>query len=183
MIRNLIICAFSLCFFQLWVDLSVQNEFISKKIDQKEDLDILIEKESKKQGIPSNIIKALVLVESSGNPDAIKFERSWKNFYHKKYPMTDEYSSEEEYNKVFSSIGLMQISYVIWGDFCELEHYSELFDSKTNLKCGISILKNCIDKTSNVYQCLIEYNCGSRCSNVNKASMYANKILIKAKEF
>ena len=183
MIRNLIICFFSLCVFQFWTDLNVQNDFITEKIDQKEDLDVLIEKEAKKQGIPSNIVKAIVLVESSGNPDAIKFEKSWKKIYHKKFPMTDDYSSEEEYNKVFSSIGLMQISYVIWEDFCDLEHYSELFDSETNLKCGISILKDCVNKTSNIYQCLIEYNCGSRCSNVGKASNYANKILIKAKNF
>lgn len=94
----------------------------------------------------------------------IKFESGWKRDYAKKYPR-QRWMNEEEWNMYFSSIGLFQISFAIWGDFCGAKNPFELMDPDLNTQCYMKIMAKCLydhramkDSGQRLWTCYRDYN-------------------------
>lgn len=140
----------------------VRNETVIVKVSDLES-DRIIEMRSEKYGLLPVLGYAMKDQESAGKPFRFRFEQSWKDQYSKKFPQGN--LNTEEWNLYFSSIGLMQISYAIWGDFCGVDSPVALFDTTTNIDCAIRIMAQCWydmrntkDKAYVAQECFRKYN-------------------------
>lgn len=137
---------------------------------------------STKYGINPSIVWLIIKKESNGDSKRIRYEESWKREYSRKYPRGN--LNNIEYDLIFSSFGLMQVSYVIWHEFCGINHSTDLLDIETNVECGVKILVKCLAESNNVYPhtqrirgCFRRYNGSGK-----KAENYANDLMIKLKD-
>lgn len=162
-------------------------KYAIKTVDYSDsEIETLKKTYSEKYHLEPTIISALVAQESGDLPHISKnfryrFEQGWKNDYSKKYPRRGSYN-DEEYNLIFSSIGLCQVGYVIWKDFCELDMVTDLFNPATNLDCAARIMSRCLEDNASKYHrnsdllrtCFRKYN-GSGV----KAEEYAEKMMLR----
>lgn len=129
----------------------------------EEDLETIINVTSLKYGINPIITKAIIKQESDFQSDALRYEEKWKLQYQNSIKRKSG-ESEESWKMNFKSIGLMQIGYGIHKDFCNLNSYTELFDPKKNIECGLKIFKECLDdqdlseEGAEIKYCLKRYN-------------------------
>ena len=136
------------------------------------------------KGINPIVGLATVSTESNNNPYRWRYEETWKKQYSNKVPCQGK--NEEECKLIYSSIGLMQVSYVIWKDFCELKSPIDLFDPKTNIDCGFKIMMNCLynnmdevqDNTKLLRLCFRKYN-----GSGEMAERYADKMMASLSRF
>lgn len=82
---------------------------------------------------------------------------------------------------LYSSIGVMQVSFPIWKDFCGVKHPGELFNVSTNVQCGIKILAHCLydnrgikDNGALVRLCVRKYN-----GSGQRAENYASEVIAR----
>jgi len=122
------------------------------------DFDDIIDRETKKyHGVKSIVIKAIVEQESHYNPQRIRYEQKWeKNYGHKIKRVPGQ--TLEDWRMNFYSYGLMQISYVLHKDFCELKSYIDLYDPEKNLQCGIKLYSACIEAGNSDTYCIKKHN-------------------------
>lgn len=135
-------------------------------------LEFLVETKAKEAGVNPELIKALIDVESSWNPNAIKFE---PNIFKKTG------------NRMLSSShGLMQILGLnATPRVCPgINSWFTLYNPEQNLSCGIHILKTNILKTGSIYSALVAYNGGLGCTSklCPSAIQYANKVMNQYKK-
>jgi hypothetical protein len=161
-----------------------------------EEINALIEVYSKKYKLSPVIAKAIILRESGGpntssgydskpfRTDRLRFEPSWKADYSKKIKK-DPWMNDVEYDMYFTSIGLMQIGYGIWKDFCSINTYSDLLNPDINIECGIKIVRACIDRQQSIKPfgrrlryCFREYN-----GSGEKAERYADAVMATLVDF
>lgn len=150
------------------VDMAVISENIPKKIEMY----------SSAFGMNKIVGMAVADKESEMNPYRFRYEEIWKRDYSKTVPCPP-YHNKEECDLLYSSIGIMQISFPIWKDFCEVSHPIELFNVDVNIKCGIRILAECLHRNQHIKsnskllrRCYREYN-----GSGEKAEIYANDIM------
>jgi hypothetical protein len=144
------------------------------------DLDTVVRTYSSKYGVSPAITWAIVDQESNLAPTRIRFEESWKTQYSKKYPK-QAWMNDIEYDLQFSSFGLMQVSYIIWKDFCGIENYTDLLSTSTNLDCGLKIISQCLydrrevnPKSKRLRECFREYN-----GTGTQAEKYASQVMAR----
>lgn len=121
-------------------------------------LDDIITHEAKKHDIDVEkiVIKAIIEQESRYNPTVSKYEEKWKSkYYHKAKLQPGE--NIEAWKKNFSSIGLMQVGYILHKDFCGLNSPKDLYDPRKNIACGVKIYATC-RKTKSRSECIKAYN-------------------------
>jgi soluble lytic murein transglycosylase-like protein len=119
----------------------------------KEILEAEIERAADAFGIHRPIFKALVKVESGGNPRAI------------------------------SHVGARGVAQIMPFNAkrCGLSSPDKLWDATLNLRCGAQILSEEVEEHGNYHRALTVYNCGKvRCP---AGQQYANKVLSLAKKF
>lgn len=118
-----------------------------------------ISAENKKTTAPSlsDIMLALIKVESSGNPTARRFEPHLIKRYG--WPKSWGYS-----------YGLTQVVYGFHRRRCGLKSPAELYDAKINIKCGTRIFKECQQKTGSLAEAL-------GCYNGDRSGKYARKVM------
>ncbi len=118
-----------------------------------------ISAENKKPKGPSlsDIMVALIKVESSGNSNAQRFEPHLVKRYG--WPKSWGYS-----------YGLTQVVYGFHQKRCGLKSPSELYNAKINIKCGARILKDCQQKTNSLAAAL-------GCYNGDRSGRYARKVM------
>ncbi len=118
-----------------------------------------ISAENKKPKAPSlsDIMIALIKVESSGNPRAQRFEPHLVKRYG--WPKSWGYS-----------YGLTQVVYGFHHKRCGLKSPTELYDAKINIKCGARIFKDCQQKTDSLADAL-------GCYNGDRSGRYARKVM------
>lgn len=112
-----------------------------------------IERAADEFGIQRNIFKALVKVESGGNPKAI------------------------------SHVGARGIAQIMPFNAkrCGLSSADKLWDAILNLRCGAQILSEEIEQHGDVHAALTVYNCGKvRCP---AGKQYANKVIALSRKF
>ena len=118
-----------------------------------------ISAENKKTTAPSlsDIMLALIKVESSNNPTARRFEPHLVRRYG--WPKSWGYS-----------YGLTQVVYGFHHKRCGLKSPAELYDAKINIKCGARILKDCQEKNDSLVAAL-------GCYNGDRSGKYARKVM------
>ena len=137
---------------------------------------------SKIYNVDPIIIKAIIEQESQYNPVAVKYEESWERKYShliKRKPN----DTIETWKMNFKSFGLMQVSYVLHKDFCDLDYYSDLFDPNINILCGTKILAKCLEDNDKL-TCIKKYNgAGPSAEKYKKEVLTRISRIIKNKEF
>lgn len=136
----------------------------------REKIDSEIKKVSEDNGIPAELLAAIVDTESAYQIDAMRYE-----------PAVFERMSNKASGSVnsrmalASSHGLAQVMGYHAKETCGLTSWIELTDPSKNLSCAVVILKNNL-KTSkgDVFSAVRMYN-----GSGSKAESYANKVLAK----
>ncbi len=127
-------------------------------------LDQLVDRAARKHGVPSLLMRALIVQESGRGlrTDRVRYEPHLQKRFKREAWQTDM-----EYQALASSWGLGQIIYGFWKDFCKLDSYADLLDPARNLDCSASIIRDCLQRRKGVSskaarfrQCLKEYNGG-----------------------
>jgi soluble lytic murein transglycosylase-like protein len=101
---------------------------------------------------PFDLLKAMIQVESSGNPKA--------------------------YNKYSGAVGLLQLTEIVYKNICGLTK-QQAFNPEKNVACGALYFQYLLNKFGgNTEKALVFYNSGNSMSN----SKYAKKVLNKQTE-
>lgn len=110
---------------------------------------------SEVSGMPANIIKAVMYVESAGNP----------------YAVSDA-----------GAVGLMQVTDIAAQD---IGYTMAPTNPKDNIVCGSKYLKKMIDRMGTLYDGLRAYNCGPTGATENAlcGSHYASKVISLIPDF
>lgn len=118
-----------------------------------------ISADNKKSNAPSlsDVMVALIKVESSGNPIARRFEPHLVKRYG--WPKSWGYS-----------YGLTQVVYGFHYKRCGLKSPADLYNAKINIKCGAQVLKDCQQKTDSLAKAL-------GCYNGDRSGKYARKVM------
>lgn len=125
---------------------------------------------------------AMIDKESGGRSDRVRFEQSWKDQYSGKPGFEREpWMTDIEYSFLFSSFGLMQVSWGLFKEECGLTSYSDLLIPATNIDCALKILSECLKRQKNISPqhirlrvCFKEYN-----GSGPKAEAYALDIMAR----
>lgn len=139
---------------------------------------------SSKYGVNPIVAWSIIDKESSLNPNRVRFEQGWKDDYGKSYPKPS-WMNPIEYDLTFSSFGLMQVSYIIWKDFCRLNSYTDLFIPERNIDCGLKIIRQCLEDNKHITKngqrlrlCLKQFN-----GSGPKADQYANDAMARIADY
>ena len=125
-------------------------------------MDGLLERKAAEYGIPPDLLRAVVHVESGGNPWAMRYEDHWRWFtdldkYSGSYQSLD---TEKQAQK--TSWGLMQImGGTARGMGFDGRFLSELLDPETNLTWGCMYLRNQYLRYGCWEDAVAAYNAGS----------------------
>ena len=124
-------------------------------------LEALITEESSTARVNPLLLKSLIEIESGFRPDAINFNPHLE-------PKLGKMRSADH--------GLTQVN----GQWlntptCPAKTWPELYDPRTNIKCGLSILKESIRTTKTLTQALTIYNCGHL--PCPRGEAYADKVI------
>lgn len=117
-----------------------------------------ISAEAKKSIKPSlaDIMLAIIEVESGGNPRARRFEPH----------LVERYGWESSWAY---SYGLTQVVYGFHYKRCGLKSPEDLYNAKTNIKCGTKIFKDCLSKEGSLNDAL-------GCYNGDRTGKYAGRV-------
>ena len=133
-----------------------------------------ISKRSDKYNLDPNLVAAIMLVESSGNPYAIRVEPGfWKrysNAYHRIIKPNNPARKWLKYPDVFAcSYGLMQIMYGVAVEHgCRVRFPTELLKAELNLEFGCRILAKKIKIKKDIKAGVLAYNGGGNPQYPNK---------------
>ena len=125
-----------------------------------------INQRAKKHKLDPNLVAAIMLVESSGNPYAIRVEPGfWKRYraaYHRIIKENHPARRWLKYPDVFAcSYGLMQIMFGVAVEHgCRVRFPTELLAPDLNLEFGCRILAKKIKRTKSVERGVLAYNGG-----------------------
>lgn len=147
----------------------------------EQNLGELVQRVSEKYKMEPAIAWAMIDKESTHTHDRLRYEQTWKDQYSKKWQKPSGVT-EAEYNMLFTSIGLMQVGYGLWKNFCELDSYSDLLIPEVNVDCGLKIVSTCLKEKENsikskgyrLKQCFKEYN-----GSGQAAENYANEMVVR----
>lgn len=151
-----------------WWYSDIRAKYFSEKVKlitlqpQEKSVAQLIKESSRDFGVPKLLITA-VIEQESGNKfrtDRVRFEPHLL-----KRVKREKWMNDIEYQLRASSIGLMQVVVFIHQENpnCS-QNIQELFQVETNIRCGTSILKDCLNRhvskppVERVKQALICYN-------------------------
>lgn len=113
-------------------------------------------------GIEKEIIAAIVMTESGGNPMAVRYEPNWKYFYYSHTYASElkiTYTTEEMLQA--SSYGLMQIMGSVARELGFKDHLGKLFDVELNLEYGCRKVFELLKKYDELDKVIASYNAGS----------------------
>ena len=123
-------------------------------------------KRAAKHGLAPSMVAAIILVESSGNPYAIRVEPAfWKRYgaaYHSIIKENHPARRWLKYPDVFAaSYGLMQIMFGVAVEHgCKVRFPTELLKPDLNLEYGCKILAKKIKRTKGIESGVLAYNGG-----------------------
>lgn len=142
--RNVAILAISVTVLAIAVLIQTYRiTSLSKEVEAIKETQAKITKAS--YPVDESLINAVIIVESAGNPMA--------------------------FNQSSKSVGLMQLSPLIYGKFCNLTT-AQAFDPELNKQCGAKFLAHLITKRKSLNSALYHYNNGY----VGKNTTYVGKV-------
>jgi soluble lytic murein transglycosylase-like protein len=144
-IIRLAVCATVLvaCSAFVWAITREPEVIIESKIVEvqkgKENLEELLKEIPSAYGVPEIVVRSIVEQESGGNAEAIRFEAS-------QMARASRISKNPEVQRMYaSSHSFMQIM-GWWSPEFGLK-WTDLYDPRTNIEVGTTILKKCLDKS------------------------------------
>lgn len=117
---------------------------------------------SRAHGVDPKLVESVIEQESNWRSDAMRFEPGVARDFNSRGVRDDEVTA------LATSFGLMQVLYGFHRERCGLKSATELFDPRTNIRCGIAVLKACFAKSNDVRRALVCYN---------GAETYADEVL------
>lgn len=152
----------------------------------QQDIRDLVERYSRKYGVHPLVTWAIIDKESAGYIERVRYESTWKNQYSSKWKREPWMINDEEYNMLFSSYGLMQVSYGLHKEFCGLKSVIDLFDPEVNLNCGLKKISTCLSRNEETteparalfHKCFREYN-----GSGPRAEAYANDMISRLERY
>jgi len=125
------------------------------------DIRKVIEDRAKEFGIAPDLVEAFVMVESSGRPNATRYEPAFYKHYILPMLLNNAITADEARGRA-TSYGLMQIMGQVAREKGFKGSFEELFDPSTNLYWCLKHLKRFIDKYApNLDDAIASYNAGS----------------------
>jgi soluble lytic murein transglycosylase-like protein len=130
--------------------LEAPTDIVISQPESKATLDHIIDAQSAAQSVSSDLVRALIAVESDFRQDAIAFNPEGDSKYGRMRSAAHSY---------------MQVRGVhAGGTLCpDLKSWSELYDAKTNISCGIAIMKAALAAQPTLKLAMAEYNGGAQC--------------------
>lgn len=136
----------------------------------------LIRAASEKHGMPAAVIVATISTESSGDPDAYRYEPEFYNRYIKGNPEWRQNPYYDEPERISASYGLMQILYTTAYSVGFAGRPEDLYDPAANLDAGAAYIASPAQQTSHGWdppKIACAYNAGSvRPTTKNGWGMY-----------
>lgn len=109
---------------------------------------------AKEYRIDPLLVEAVIEQESNWKLDAMRYEpRLAQKFAEAGY-------RSDVITPLATSFGLMQVVFGLHRERCGVESPVDLLDAETNVRCGVSYLRACFDKSKNVRAALVCYNGG-----------------------
>lgn len=139
---------------------------------QPKTIDDLIVEAAARHGLNVHIVRAIVSVESSGNPLAMKFEPAWRHFLEYRNPAA---SQATERNQQATSWGLMQVMGTVAREHGFLGPFlSALCDPETGLDYGCRFLAKQMRRyPGKTWHAVSAYNAGT--ARVDVSGHYSNQ--------
>lgn len=146
------------------------------------DILAIVHKIADKYGIPKQLLKAMVLVESGGNPWAIRYEDHYRWLYHPekiakeiKIPVYTEVMQQK------TSWGCMQVMGAVARELgCKYPYLSQLCNPEIGIDLGAQHLKRYYEKYGNWEEAIVSYNAGAPRKHPDgsyKNQQYLEKVL------
>ncbi len=121
----------------------------------------VIENKAKEFGIDPDLVESFVMVESSGRPNATRYEPAFYKHYILPMLLNNAITPNEARGRA-TSYGLMQIMGQVAREKGFTGKFEELFEPETNLEWCLKHLKRFIDKYApNLDDAIASYNAGS----------------------
>ena len=122
------------------------------------DLDLLVQQYASAYGLPASLLKAQVMVESSGNPNTLRYEPAFFETYIKGNPNAKAWA----YGPFAAcSVGLLQIMVEVAVEMGYGGRPEGLFNSSTGLLWGCKKMQSLVHAAGGVYRtALAAYNGG-----------------------
>ncbi len=141
----------------------------------------IIAKHSIKFGVDSDLIRSIIMVESSGIPYRARFEPDWKYFYfQREYAEKLGITVETETMFQATSWGLMQIMGGVARELGYKLHLTALCNPDLNIEYGTMKIKSIMQRYGNSEMDVIAaYNAGSvikTYSGIYKNEKYVDKV-------
>ena len=121
----------------------------------------IIEQEAHEAEIDADLVEAFVIVESSGNPEATRYEPAFYKTYILPMLYANNNLSPEEARKLATSWGLMQIMGQVARERGFKGEMEELLEPATGLEWSLKHLKRFILKHPDMDSAIASYNAGS----------------------
>lgn len=137
----------------------------------------IIQKKAAAHGLDPILIASIIMVESTGNPCATRFEPGWQYF-----PQTNimrDYgdqlgiSTETVKSQMATSWGSMQIMGATAFDHGFRDHFVKLCEPEVGIEYGVTHLRSLIMKYGSTDDAIAAYNAGS--PRKTKAGTYVNE--------
>lgn len=134
--------------------------------------------------VPRALIAAIVSVESSGNPFAMRYESGWSH-YLTPHIFASNLGITYDTEKICqaTSWGLMQVMGAVAREMGFVDYLVKLCDPEIGLKLGCNKIKNLLSKY-NLDEAVSAYNCGTpkRVNGKFSNQEYVTKVMIKYRE-
>lgn len=166
-----------------WGLSKVTREVVVEKFldPQEADTEMLLEESAAKYGVPKVVLKAMALQESGRSWNKItrtRFEPALAARHEKDIPNS---LTDEERRLFWASHGVLQVVYGFHYKTCGLKSWLDLHQFKTGIDCGAKILRNQLDRFSDIrnkkdrlFMALRGYNGDV---NLPQTADYANTII------
>lgn len=112
-------------------------------------------------GLDAQLIAAFIMTESSGNPDATRFEPHWAYFYSPELYTDDEHNLAEERTQQATSWGLMQVMGSVARELKYRGDLESLVIPELSVKYGCLLLTRLKLRYPDQNDMIAAYNAGS----------------------
>lgn len=140
------------------------------------DLLTLVKEVSRTYGMPHLLTLAIIRQESGATMrhDRMRFEPHLLSRFRRQ-----AWENDIEHQAKATSFGLMQVVYGLHKERCHLKSYADLFNPEINIKCGITVFRDCFERQKSAEK-IARIKGALTCYNGGKT--YADEVLGKLGE-
>ena len=153
----------------------IGSQAIETKLDEKSQLNVIIEREEDNKGIPKGLLKSMASVESGNNPYAVNSSKKSHHFQ-SKAQAANFINTAINNGRQNLSVGCLQLHYRT-----HRKHFSsveDMIDPVNNISYAANLLKNLYDKYGSWEKAIKIYHSGKAHHN----STYYKKVMKKYKK-